>query len=84
MGIGSVEGGGPFGVAVVVEHVLDLGRGDSWEGERWDAVFGEEVYGGGFEAQAGGAACEGAEEEEFVGVEGIGRVVVEIVVVHGS
>ncbi len=26
---GSVEGGGPLGVAVVVEHVLDLGGSDS-------------------------------------------------------
>ena len=27
--LGSVEGGGPLGVAVVVEHVLDLGGSDS-------------------------------------------------------
>ena len=71
-------------MAVVVEHVLDLGGSDSRKRERRDIVFEEEVYGGGFEAWLRRAACEAAEEEEFVGVEGIGRVVVEIVVVDGG
>src|SRR5260370_27125351 len=76
-----VEGGGPLGVAEVVEHVLDLGGSYAGEGEGRDGVFGEKVHGGGFEAWLSCAAGEGAEEEEFVGVEGIGRVIVEIVVV---
>ena len=37
-------------MAMVVEHVLDLGGGDSGKGKGRNFVFGEEVYGGGFEA----------------------------------
>ena len=79
-----VEGGGPFGVAEVVEHVLDLGWSDAGERQRRDAVFGEEVHCRGFEAWLGSAAGEAADEEEFVGVKGIGRVIVEIMVVDGG
>ena len=49
-----------------------------------DGVFGEKVYGGGFEAWLRCAAGERAEEEEFVGVEGIRRVIVEVVIVDGG
>ena len=80
----SVEGGGPVGVAEVVEHVLDWGGSNAGEGESRDGFFGEKIYGGGFEARLRCAASEGAEEEELVGVEGIRRVIVEVVVVDGG
>lgn len=53
-----VEGGGPFEVAVVVEHMLDLGWGDAGEGEWRDGVFWEKFDRGGFEAQFRGAVGE--------------------------
>ncbi len=34
----------------MVEHVLDLDWGYTGERQGWDVVFGEKVYGGGFEA----------------------------------
>ena len=73
-----------LGVAVMVEHVLDLGSSYPWEREGRDCVFGEEVYGGGFDAEVWRTAGEGADKENFVGVEGIRRMVVEIVVVDGG
>ena len=71
-------------MAEVFEHVLDLDWSDAGEGEGRDVVFGEKVHSRGFEAWLRCAACERADKEEFVGVKGIGRVVVEGVVVDGG
>jgi hypothetical protein len=71
-------------VAAVIKHVPDLDRGYAREGQRRDVVFEEEIYGGGFKAWLWGPARERADEEEFVRMEGIGRVIVEIVVVDGG
>lgn len=71
-------------MAAVIEHVLDLGWSDAGERERRDGVFREEIDSGGFEAQLRSAAGETTDEEKFVGVEWIGRVVVEVVVVDGG
>jgi len=45
-----VEGSRPLGVAMVVKHMVDLGGGYAGEREWRDVVFGEEVYGRGFDA----------------------------------
>ena len=70
-------------MAAVAEHVLDLGWGDSRKRQRRNVIFGEEVYRGGFDAEPRCATREAADEKKFVGVERIGRVVVEVVVVDG-
>ena len=51
----------------------DLGRGDAGEGEVGDGVLGEEGDFEGFEAGAGCAGLDLAEDQELVDVEWVGR-----------
>jgi hypothetical protein len=67
-------------VAEVVEEVGDLGGGDSAHGELGKIVFGKKLSAGGFVAVGGGASDEVSEEEEFVGVESVGGMVVQIAI----
>ena len=71
-------------MAEVFEEVRDLRRGDSIEGKRRDVVFGEELGVGGFIAALRGAADHFAEEEKFVGMEGVGRMAVQVAVKDGG
>ena len=71
-------------MAVVLEHMGNFGRGDAREGKRWEGVFGEELSAGSFVAVLGRTTAELGEEEEFVGMEGVGRMAVEIAVVESG
>lgn len=75
-----IEGGGEGGVAEVLEHVGDLARGDAGERERGEMVFGEELRAGSFVAVLGSAALEFGEEENFVGVEGVRGMALQVAV----
>jgi hypothetical protein len=81
---GLVEGGEEGGIAKVLEHVGDLAGGDSREGERGKAIFGEELGARGLVAVSGSAATEFGEEEELIGMKGVGRVALNVAIVKGG
>lgn len=67
-------------MAEVFEEVGDLGGSDAAEGERGELVFRKELGVCGFVTALGVAANDFAEEEGLVGMEGVGRMTVEITV----
>jgi hypothetical protein len=64
----------------VFEEESDLGRGDARKGERGKMAFSEELGVGGFVAGLRRATNDVRKEEEFVGVEEVGRMTVKVAV----
>jgi hypothetical protein len=68
----------------MLEHMSNLPGGDARKRERGKLVFGEKLGASGFVAVLRAAAAEFAEEKEFVSVEGVRRMAVEVTVIEGS
>jgi hypothetical protein len=68
----------------MLEQMSNLPGGDARKRERGKLVFGEKLGASGFVAILRGAAAEFAEEKEFVSVEGVRRMAVEVAVIEGS
>ena len=68
----------------MLEHMSNLPGGDARKRERGKLVFGEKLGASGFLAVLRGAAAEFAEEKEFVSVEGVRRMAMEVAVIKGS
>lgn len=68
----------------MLEHMSNLPVGDARKRERGKLVFGKKLGASGFVAVLRGAAAEFAEEKEFVSVEGVRRMAVEVAVIQGG
>ena len=71
-------------MAEMFEEMGDLGGSDAAQGEWRETVFGEKLSVGGFIAVLRSATGEFGEEEKFVGVERMGRMIVEVAVENGG
>lgn len=84
IGGGSVEGGGEIGFAEMFEHVGDLGRSDADQGKRRELLFREELSVGSFVTVLGSATGEFGEEKEFVAMEDVRWLAVEVTIEDGG